>query len=67
MSDSESVTYICHICGYTNTWTRNEILQKGKKELYRGEEVRYSLQCKNPSLRPSCEGRNVVALQSKDR
>ena len=66
MPDQNTITYACDVCGYANTWTRDEALQRGTKEVYRGdEEDRYSLPCKNP-VRPRCKGRYVVAIRRKE-
>lgn len=49
-------------CGYQNTWTRDEILRRDKREIYRGvQEDRYSLPCKNPAA-PACSGRYIIAI-----
>jgi hypothetical protein len=67
MPDPQSVTYRCDICDYQNTWTRDEVLQRGLKEVYLGDEYdRYSLPCKNPSIRPRCSGRFVVEVKRKE-
>lgn len=45
--DNNTVRYICSKCGYTNVWTLDEILQRGKEVIYRGDnEMVYSLLCK---------------------
>ncbi|WP_298405010.1 hypothetical protein [uncultured Chloroflexus sp.] len=44
-----AVQHTCPKCGYVNVWTRDEIVQRGRIVIYRGErEVVYSLRCKNP-------------------
>jgi len=56
-----SERYACPKCGYTNIWTRDEILQRGKEVIYRGDnEATYSLHCKNPS---GCDHRMRVAVK----
>lgn len=53
--------YNCPKCGYTNVWTRDEILQRGQEIVYRGDdEALYSLRCKNPA---GCNERMRVALK----
>jgi predicted nucleic-acid-binding Zn-ribbon protein len=53
--------YDCPKCGYTNLWTRDEVLQRGKEEIYRGDdETIYSLRCKNPL---GCDQRVRVAVK----
>jgi hypothetical protein len=72
MTASTSITYVCQECGYQNIWTRDEIPQKGQRELFRDENVApgklaedvYSLPCKNP-LSPRCTGRYKIALPRK--
>ncbi|HEU4327718.1 MAG TPA: hypothetical protein VFS21_31555 [Roseiflexaceae bacterium] len=55
--------YTCPNCGYTNVWTRDEILQRGKEIVFRGDdEVIYSLRCKNPS---GCAARMRVAIDRR--
>jgi hypothetical protein len=69
MPKQDSVTYSCDVCGYANSWTRDEVLQRGEKIVWRDgkpEEDHYSLQCKNP-IRPRCSGRYVVAVERKER
>ena len=68
MTNAETITYTCEVCGYQNTWTRSEILQRGKKEVYRDMTInRYSLPCKNPTARPSCPGRHVVGVPREEQ
>lgn len=63
--DNESVSYTCPKCGYPNVWTRNEILQRGKEVIYRGErEDVYSLRCKNPL---GCDQRMRIALKRREK
>jgi hypothetical protein len=64
MSEQESVTYACQNCKYTNIWTRDEILSRGKKVLMRGDKYEYSLPCKNPKS-PACDGRYVVEVERR--
>ncbi|ACL26530.1 hypothetical protein [Chloroflexus aggregans] len=66
MSDNErTVQYTCLKCGYKNSWTRDEILQRGKEVIYRGEhEVIYSLRCKNPA---GCPQRMRIALKRVEK
>lgn len=64
MPDTNSITYICSKCGYTNIWTRDEIVQRGAEVVYRGEqEELFSLPCKNPQL--ACPERTRVAVPIK--
>ena len=66
MANENTITYICEICGYTNIWTRDQILQRGKKEIYRGNDLdEYILTCKNPNARPECTGRHKVGVPRK--
>ena len=38
MSDTnDTQQYVCPNCNYTNSWTRDEILQRGKEVIYRGD------------------------------
>ncbi|NJK81668.1 MAG: hypothetical protein HC914_18015 [Chloroflexaceae bacterium] len=65
MSDTDTITYVCANCGYTNVWTRDEILQRGAnvlfRVLFRGEdEETFSLPCKNPNT--SCRKYMSVAV-----
>jgi hypothetical protein len=66
MSNSDTVSYVCSECGYTNVWTRDEIRQRGEQVVYKGEpdardqEELFSLPCKNPKL--FCRGRMLVAV-----
>jgi hypothetical protein len=66
MANDQTITYTCDICGYVNVWTRDQIMQRGKKEIYRGGELEeYTLACKNPNLRPECSGRHKVGVPRK--
>jgi hypothetical protein len=67
MSQQDSVTYTCPTCKYPNTWTRAEVISRGKKVLMRdidGKYDEYSLPCKNPKS-PACDGRYVVAVERR--
>ena len=67
MTTNENITYTCSRCGYPNTWTRDEILKRGTKVVYRDPEMdRYSLPCKNPTLRPQCPERRVIDVPRKE-
>lgn len=63
MSDENTISYPCQECGYQNNWTRDQILQKGKKTTFLGEEDEdlYSLPCQNPRL--DCHGRRRIAVK----
>jgi hypothetical protein len=64
MAEQETLQYTCDVCGYENLWTRDQIVQRGREEVYRAQnrnEVVYSLRCKNPK-RPPCEGRRLVGV-----
>ncbi|WP_333691897.1 hypothetical protein [Chloroflexus sp.] len=64
MSDDHE-QYTCPKCGYLNLWTRAEILQRGKEEIYRGDnEVVYSLRCKNPQ---GCDQRMRIAVKRREK
>jgi hypothetical protein len=61
MSDIEQIRYVCNTCGYTNVWTRDEIMQRGERVIYKGDhEEIFSLPCKNPNL--PCHERTRVAV-----
>lgn len=62
MSRSQQVSYQCPKCGFTNEWTRDEIIQRGEEKIRRGEYVpyEYTLPCRNPRLR--CPGRHVIKV-----
>jgi hypothetical protein len=64
MSDNNPTEqYTCRKCGYTNIWTRNEILQRGQEVIYRGEnEVVYSLSCKG-----GCGERMRIAITRQEK
>jgi hypothetical protein len=66
MADQEVLDYRCDVCGFLNKWTRAEILQRGKKKIFKGtaihQEDLYSLSCKNPAV-PACTQRQVVAVE----
>lgn len=66
MSDNDnSERYTCTKCGYINIWTRDEVLQRGKEVIYRGEnEVIYSLRCKNPA---GCDQRMRIAITRQEK
>lgn len=68
MSQSDTITYTCPVCGYQNTWTRDQIVQRGTKQVFRGpdDKDRYSLACKNPAV-PACSGRYVVTVEREPR
>ncbi|WP_322822486.1 hypothetical protein [Chloroflexus sp.] len=64
MSDNDSVHYNCPKCGYTNIWTRDELLQKGQKIIYRQETVdtlEFSVRCKNRD----CDHRMRIRVPKK--
>jgi hypothetical protein len=70
MSDQDTVTYECDVCGFVNTWTRDEIVQRGEFVVYRDttnststEEDYYSLKCRNPRL--NCPARMIVAVEHR--
>ena len=66
MGNNDTVTYACQECGYVNIWTKAQILQRGKKEIYRGGELdEYTLACKNPNARPECPGRHKIGVPRK--
>ena len=57
----DSIQFTCLNCKYPNTFTRDEIVQRGKEELYLGnDEVRYSVRCKNPK---GCPQHTVVKIK----
>jgi hypothetical protein len=65
MSNQDTITYTCPQCGYGNAWTRAEILQRGRKEVYRGDDwERYTLPCKNK--RTACSGRHTVEIKRSE-
>lgn len=66
MSEKDSsVTYSCDLCGHQNTWSRDEILQRGKKVVFRGDGwEEYSLACQR-NIRPPCPGHHVVEVKVK--
>lgn len=65
MPDTNTITYTCPQCGYQNHWTRDEVLQKGRKVTLLGDdEDLYSLPCKNPQL--DCAGRMRVAVTREE-
>lgn len=64
MSDNNSVSYKCPKCDYLNIWTRDELLQKGQKIVYRQETVdvlEYSVRCKNRD----CDHRMRIQIPKK--
>ena len=66
MRNTESISYECPNCGYTNVWTRDEILQRGESMLYRGDDTEtFSLPCKNPTLNCPQRTRVEVAITKK--
>lgn len=66
MSDNDnSERYTCTKCGYINIWTRDEVLQRGKELIYRGDdEAVYSLRCKNPA---GCDQRMRIAIKRQEK
>ena len=65
MPDNNTIEYKCDKCGYNNLWTRDEILQKGRKVTLLGDdEDIYSLPCKNPKL--NCDGRRRIAVKREN-
>ncbi len=65
MSSAEAITYICDVCGYTNVWTRDQVVQRGTIVVYRGDETdEYIVPCKNP-IRPPCTGQRKIGLKRK--
>ena len=66
MSDNK-ITYTCPNCGYSNTWTRDEIDQLKQQVVYRDDEEIYSLPCRNPHLRPACPAYYKVDIAKKKR
>jgi hypothetical protein len=65
MTDQLSIEYRCPACGFLNNWTRNEILQRGKKTIFKDatrKEDLYSLQCKNRTATP-CIERYIIAIE----
>lgn len=64
MGDKDTTErYTCRKCGYTNIWTRDEILQRGKEVIYRGEdEAVYSLSCKG-----GCGDRMRIAVKRREQ
>jgi hypothetical protein len=66
MTNSDRVSFVCTTCGYTNVYSRDEILQRGEEVLFRGEkEEIFSLPCKNPAL--ACPQRTQVAVPIKQK
>jgi len=66
MPESTSVSYVCQICSYPNSWTRDEVLQRGEKLIYKDPvptEDFFSLPCKNLTVRPRCTGRYIIAVK----
>lgn len=62
-TQAEEIVYTCGSCGHTNRWTRDQIVQRGREEVYRGtHETRYSLPCQS---RTGCSVRTVVALEKR--
>ncbi|MFQ3634182.1 hypothetical protein [Roseiflexus sp.] len=66
MSDNDNTErYMCSKCGYLNIWTRDEILQRGREIVYRGDnEDVYSLRCKNPK---GCDQRMRIAVKRREK
>lgn len=64
MESRNTVEYTCPLCGHLNLWTRDEILRRGDKEVYRGESDTYSLPCKRPG-QPTCTGRFKVIVEAE--
>lgn len=65
MSNTKTISYTCQECGYQNTWTRDQIVQKGRKQTLLGDdEDLYSLKCKNPQV--DCPGRMRVAVKREE-
>ena len=67
MPNGDTVRYTCDVCSYVNIWTRDEIVQRGQKVIFRGDDDGdvYSLPCKNPQ-KPACSGRRRIQLDAKD-
>lgn len=64
MSENNSISYKCPKCDYLNIWTRDELLQKGQKIVYRQETVdvlEYSVRCKNRD----CDHRMRIQIPKK--
>ena len=70
MTQADTITYTCSECGYVNVWTRDEILRRGKKEVYRAsesdvvQEDYYALPCKNPKI--ACRGLRTIAVEREE-
>ncbi len=60
---SDSVRYECPKCKHLNIWTRDELLQRGQRVIYRAEETNeeiiFSVRCKNRY----CDERMRIALK----
>lgn len=69
MADEEYVEYACPGCGFVNRWNRDEVLQRGKKNIFKSaakpREDFYTLPCKNPATKP-CPERYVVAIEREN-
>lgn len=67
MEEEGTIKYACEVCGYQNVWTRDRILQFGRKEIFRegaSDADRYSLPCCNPAF--ACTGRRSVAVKRQE-
>lgn len=66
MTDQLSIEYRCSACGFLNRWSRDEILQRGRKKIFKDAATRredfYSLLCKNPAMQ-RCTERYVIAVE----
>jgi hypothetical protein len=66
MTDQQSIEYSCPGCGFVNTWSRDEIAQRGRKRIFKTTSARredlYTLPCKNPET-PQCAEHYIVAVE----
>lgn len=64
----QHIEYNCPRCGYRNIWTRDEVLHRGKKEIFKKyllKEDYYSLPCKNPTM-PNCPERYIIGIEREE-
>ncbi|MBP1469004.1 hypothetical protein EYB53_025065 [Candidatus Chloroploca sp. M-50] len=60
---AQTESYHCPKCGYWNIWTHDQIRQRGREVIYRGEnEAVYTLRCQNSN---GCDQRMRVAIPVK--
>jgi hypothetical protein len=62
-----SVSFTCPNCGWANTYTRDEVMHKRYRTVYRDDYEEYSVPCKNPRIRPACPYHEVIAVPKQPR